>query len=55
MNKYELEQSIDKMEIVIKLLSRHIPERYANRTLIEALNAKIEMELQLKTNDKNIS
>lgn len=48
MNKYELEQAIDKMEIVIKLLSGHIPQIYIKTTLDEAIEASSKMKIDLK-------
>lgn len=54
MNKYELEQAIDKMEIVIKLLSCHLPQIYVKDTLDEAMEACLQMERDLK-NIKKLS
>ncbi len=48
MNKWELEQTLNKLEICRDLLVRHIPEIYARETIDECLSAinKVKKDIE---------
>ena len=48
MKKYELEKSIELMNMVVELLTNHLPSIYVTDVIPKAIDARKRMEEELK-------